>query len=182
MRLATPIKIGLMSTIAALVVGAGLFGTGSVTHAATTTTCEGAFKIWGNVWFGTADDDVIKCSGDTSVVVFGFTGNDEITGGDGDDFLYGNDDDDTLNGGKGKDTLYGGFYAGDDTLNGGDEDDLLFGGPGNDTLNGDNGNDYIYGNAGADVIDGGEGKDFCHGGRDKDKDSATNCEKKRRIP
>ena len=182
MRLITPIKIGLMSTLAAVVVGTGLFGVGSVTHAATTTSCVGATNVWSNVWIGTRGDDFIKCSGDTGVVVFGLRGNDEITGGDGDDFLNGNDGDDTLNGGNGNDTLNAGVYSGNDTLNGGDDNDILIGGAGNDALNGDNGNDYIYGNPGADVIDGGEGKDFCHGGRDKDKDSAINCEKARRFP
>ncbi|MBK7424392.1 MAG: calcium-binding protein, partial [Propionivibrio sp.] len=85
-------------------------------------------------------------------VVYGYEGNDALSGGDGADTLYGGTGLDTLNGYAGNDLLYGG--AGNDTLNGNDGNDLLDGGAGNDSLTGGAGNDtYVFRRGGgADII------------------------------
>lgn len=73
--------------------------------------------------------------------IFGYGGNDFITGGISDDFLYGGDDNDTLDGIDGNDDLYGGL--GDDSLIGGLGDDNLYGNEGNDTVTGGDGKDIF---------------------------------------
>lgn len=73
--------------------------------------------------------------------IFGYEGNDTLTGHIDDDFLYGEKDDDKLDGLTGNDDLYGG--AGNDTLIGGDGDDNLYGNAGDDTLTGDGGEDIF---------------------------------------
>ena len=112
--------------------------------------------------------------------VYGYAGNETISGGDGDDSLSGgggvdvidggtgvdtiNGDDgaDTLRGGTGNDSINGG--AGDDTLQGNEQNDSLSGGAGNDTLQGNEHNDTLYGDAGNDSLDGGTGSDYLTGG------------------
>lgn len=56
-------------------------------------------------------------------LMFGFAGNDSLTGGDADDKLYGGVGDDELDGGEGNDVLVGGRGA--DTLTGGLGDDIF---------------------------------------------------------
>jgi Ca2+-binding RTX toxin-like protein len=65
-----------------------------------------------------------------TATIWGFGGNDTLTGGFNNDLLYGGAGDDLLNGG-----------LGNDFLNGGDGNDSLDGGYGYDTLDGGNGTD-----------------------------------------
>ncbi|MCL2923082.1 MAG: hypothetical protein MGF17_00200 [Trichodesmium sp. MAG_R04] len=73
--------------------------------------------------------------------IFGYGGNDSITGGISDDFLYGGEGNDTLDGHDGNDDLYG--YPGNDNLIGGLGDDNLYGNEGNDTVTGGPGRDIF---------------------------------------
>jgi VCBS repeat-containing protein len=77
-----------------------------------------------------------------------------------DDIIYGTSGDDNLSGGNGKDTIYGG--DGNDTISGGNGVDNLFGEGGNDTLTGDNGDDNMTGGAGDDLLDGKLGFDVAY--------------------
>ena len=91
--------------------------------------------------------------------IYGFAGNDTITGGDGRDTIFGYSGNDTLNGGGGADSLYGGTGA--DILNGGGNADNLYGGAGTDILNGGDGNDTLYYEVGGnDTLNGGTGNDL----------------------
>lgn len=137
---------------------------------------------------GSASDTLTVLSSGAAghhAVVFGFGGNDTITGGAAND---------TLNGGEGNDSIVGhsethttaGAYTesdwllggnGNDTIAGGDGNDHIYGNvaigaagtaDGNDVLSGGNGNDYINGNAGSDTIDGGNGNDRLYGGSGDD--------------
>jgi Ca2+-binding RTX toxin-like protein len=84
--------------------------------------------------FGTVGDDNLAGSLIDENIMFGFGGNDTLTGGNLTDVLYGGDGDDELNGLGGADLLYGG--RDDDKLSGGAGRDLLVGGAGADTLSG----------------------------------------------
>ncbi|WP_179952964.1 calcium-binding protein [Devosia marina] len=83
-------------------------------------------------------------------IMYGYGGNDTLSGGVGDDVLYGGDGNDLLNGGNDNDTLYG--EDGDDTLNGDSGNDTLRGGAGDDTMNGGSGNDLFIYDSGLDTI------------------------------
>ena len=90
--------------------------------------------------------------------IYGYGGNDIITGDNGDDVIYGGSGDDTIRGGRDHDTLYGGEGA--DTLYGGNGNDIFNGGIGIDTLYGKRGNDVfeidianaVIGNVNADIV------------------------------
>ena len=69
---------------------------------------------------GTAAVDTVVASR-LHTDLYGYEGNDNLSGGAGDDRLYGGDGNDTLNGNAGNDILDGG--RGDDSLNGGSGDD-----------------------------------------------------------
>lgn len=66
--------------------------------------------------------------------------------------LYGFGGDDVLTGSTGSDVIYGG--EGNDTLNGQDGNDVLEGGAGNDVLDGGRGADTLRGGAGDDILGG----------------------------
>lgn len=88
---------------------------------------------------GTVFDDIINASSSsTPATIFGYGGNDTLTGGSSNDFLYGGNDNDILTGNGGNDTMYGGTGA-----------DTLLGGLGTDSLVIDT----------ADTVDGGAGND-----------------------
>lgn len=77
--------------------------------------------------------------------------------------LYGFGGDDTLTGTKNADWLYGG--NGNDALHGADGNDQIWGGAGDDKLFGDAGNDFLYAGSGNDQLPGGSGRDtFVIGG------------------
>lgn len=94
--------------------------------------------------------------------IYGLGGRDFIAGGAGNDLLYGGDGDDTVFGDLGNDTISGG--AGNDILGGGAGDDLIYGDDGDDIIWGEQGNDSLYGGAGNDTIYGGAGNDVIAGG------------------
>ena len=92
--------------------------------------------------------------------VFGFTNTSNmIQGGGGDDQLHGGDSYDFIGGGNGNDRLYGG--GGNDSLDGGSGDDVIDGGVGVDQLRGGTGNDVFYVDQQGDVVyeNAGEGTD-----------------------
>ena len=102
---------------------------------------------------GNAGDDVFDASGvnDSSVIIRGFGGADEITGGFFSDVLQGGDGDDVIVGGASRDRIFG--EGGADSLSGGDGDDLLFadsfdtfisGGDGLDVLGVQSGNGITF--------------------------------------
>lgn len=98
--------------------------------------------------------------------IYGLGGKDFIAGGVGNDLLYGGDGDDTVFGDVGDDTISGG--TGNDILGGGQGNDLIYGDDGNDIIWGEQGNDNLYGGAGNDTIYGGQGDDVIAGGENDD--------------
>ena len=74
-------------------------------------------------------------------IIYGYAGDDSLTGQVGNDQLYGGDDSDSLYGGLGNDQLFG------ETAN-----DMLIGEDGDDVLNGGLGDDQYIGGAGADIV------------------------------
>ena len=116
--------------------------------------------------------------------LFGYQGNESLSGGGGRDFIYGLAGNDSISLGVGNDRGFGGlgtdrifgfdgedFAAGGpgmDFLHGGDGDDRLFGGQGVDTLNGDRGSDRLSGQDGDDFLSGDNGDDFLFGGAGDD--------------
>lgn len=140
------------------------------------------------IWFGTAGDDTdLDASGlstSEQAVIFGFGGDDTITGGPAADFLFGMDGSDKIFGGVGNDIILCG--EGDDgpngyEIDGGDGDDRIWGEGGKDKLFGGKGGDWLIlgegenqeavgggttsspGDAGFDKIWGGSGKDTIYG-------------------
>lgn len=103
---------------------------------------------------GDANDDI---------AIWGFEGDDLLTGDDGDDVVYGGEGNDTIRGGPGEDELFGGedddMIAGGlgvDDIEGNSGSDVLCGDNDNDTMTGDDGNDVLWGGAGSgDVGDAG---------------------------
>ncbi|MBC7799762.1 MAG: hypothetical protein H7Z10_04005, partial [Gemmatimonadaceae bacterium] len=106
---------------------------------------------------GTAGDDTITESINTTGGGFATGGDDFIDGKAGDDSLAGGAGNDTLDGWQGNDTLRGG--AGNDSVYGFDGNDLIFGNGGRDTLRGEAGNDTFDLNDVSDltfsIVDGG---------------------------
>ncbi len=119
----------------------------------------------------------VEMTGDDQLVftIFGYEGDDVITGGDhydnlnggdGSDTIYGGLGDDLINGGNDEDFLYG--QCGDDTIFGGKKTDEIYGGCGDDELHGENGGDLIFGESGTDILIGGRGDDTLNGGAGDD--------------
>ena len=94
------------------------------------------------------NDNIDQSSQTKALHIYGYDGNDVITGGSGHDFIYGGTGDDVLRGGAGRDVLFGGEGA-----------DVLRGEAGNDILMGGAGNDTLYGGAGQNILNGGAGHD-----------------------
>jgi VCBS repeat-containing protein len=99
--------------------------------------------------FGFGGNDVLT-GGDAANWMDGGVGNDALTGGAVGDTLIGGDGTDSLVGGGGADSLDGGLLA--DTLTGGAGDDTMNGGSGNDTFNVDAGNDSVSDLATGDIL------------------------------
>lgn len=92
--------------------------------------------------YGDDGDDILKAVIEESYL-YGYKGDDTITGSEGNDIIYGNQDDDSIYAGKGDDKIFAG--SGDDVLDGGVGNDYLYGGKGNDT--------YVFSKSyGTDVI------------------------------
>ncbi len=109
------------------------------------------------VYVGIVGDDTFTVTSSHSAALYGFGGDDTLTGGSGNDTMLGGDGNDTMTGGDGNDTLTGG--DGNNTLTGGAGDDTLTAGDGNDTMTGGAGNDTLTAGAGNNTITGGEGND-----------------------
>lgn len=124
------------------------------------------------VILGTNSPDTITSVSSTSQVgIYGFDGNDTITGGTSNEIILGGSGLDIIDTSTGDDYVDG--EAGNDNIQGGTGNDTLLGGEGNDVLhansvangtgdadivNGGAGNDTIYA-AGNDIVDGGAGDD-----------------------
>lgn len=130
--------------------------------------------------YGTEADDTLTGFLD-SYEIYGYGGDDLITGvegddlidaGDGSDTVFGSDGDDTIYGQLGFDTIDGGY--GNDILDGGSGVDIIYGGFGNDTIYGAGGGDRLYGDSGDDEIYAGSGGDFVYGGDGADYIFADN--------
>ena len=113
-----------------------------------------------------AGNDVITLSSSDPIkgTVFGYEGNDKITGSATDDVIFGDGEsvdggngNDTLIGAAGNDSLYGGY--GNDSIDGGTGDDYIYGASGSDKLIGGPGNDTLVGYGLKDVLTGGAGED-----------------------
>ena len=96
-------------------------------------------------------------TGVAETVIFGGTGNDDITAHSNGGNILGGDGADTITGSGSSDTLRG--QDGNDIITGGDGSDYLYGNDGNDNLSGGNGSDILIGGEGADILDGGSGTD-----------------------
>ncbi|WP_210208288.1 cellulase family glycosylhydrolase [Rhodoplanes roseus] len=125
--------------------------------------------------FGYGGDDVLTGSAGNDIL-WGGAGNDRLAcragddiahGGSGNDIIGGHDGNDRLYGDDGDDKLYG--DAGHDTLYGGRGNDVLDGGDGDDLLDGGDGNDLLVGGDGNDRLDGGTGDDVLEGGNGNDQ-------------
>ena len=126
-----------------------------------------------------AGAEVYGFGGDDTIT--GSNANDTILGGAGSDVIIGHSDIGTSGDFDQNDFLMGG--AADDTITGGDGNDHIYGNAittvagaadGADSLDGGNNNDYIQGNAGNDTIIGGEGNDRLYGGADADSITGGN--------
>lgn len=120
----------------------------------------------GVVWndkktFSTTGNDTISAANydlnGKGAQMYGFAGNDALTGTTTADVIYGGDGSDIIRGLEGRDRLYG--DAGNDILFGGAERDDLLGGADNDMLYGEADDDVLFGGSGNDILDGGAGND-----------------------
>ncbi|WP_213067226.1 Ig-like domain-containing protein [Acinetobacter sp. CFCC 10889] len=100
--------------------------------------------IEGNV----GNDSLDASTADRSVVMYGYGGDDVLTGSHYNDAIYG---------GVGNDTIHAG--AGNDYVSGGAGSDIIYGGAGHDILFGNDGNDKLYGDLGNNIFNGGAGND-----------------------
>ncbi len=109
---------------------------------------------------GTSGDDILTAtqtglqninSSQYAFEIYGYDGNDLITGSTSRDLIYGGNGDDIIYGDRDKDTIYG--DAGNDWLHGGAGEDTIYGG---------NGDDRLIGGTEADLMAGGLGNDTYH--------------------
>ena len=110
-------------------------GPGTVDFRAGTFTTAGGQATFGDIEeaYGSFLDDVM-IGGDSAVALYGFGGDDVLTGGAGDDFITGDETFDPTS-----------FGIGDDVLSGQGGNDSLWGLSGSDRLSGGEGNDYLNG-------------------------------------
>ena len=137
-------------------------------------TADDGNRIYGG-GDGAATDILIGCighdeirAGKNKAEIYGYGGDDLLTGGSGNNRIYGNDGNDTIYGGPITNDIHGG--QGDDEIHGGGGVNTIFGDDGNDTLYGGPVNDYIDGGAGSNFIDGQGGQNTC-----LNADIAINC-------
>ena len=142
------------------------------TFANDTITLDSAAKVYGYAGNDTitgsdGNDTINGQAGDDSIIAG--AGKNQVNAGAGNDYVVGGDDKDIIYGTDGNDTVYGG--AGNDQIgNSASEagDDLFYGGDGNDTVKGGVGKDTLYGDAGNDMIYGDGGDDYIYGGEGND--------------
>ena len=136
---------------------------------------------------GTRKADTIDCHDSPfRHDIYGYGGDDTITGSDYDDFIAGGGGNDLIRGGEGDDAIDGG--AKDDDIYGEGGNDILFGGVGSSPASGvgcvlqtayiaggsiyltkgGSGDDTIWGGDDADCINAGSGEDVVYGGEGND--------------
>ncbi len=108
-------------------------------------------------FYGSDSDDKFVNNSGIASYLYGYGGNDELSGGWNTDRISGMSGDDILKGNGGTDYIYGG-----------DGDDIAFGGAGNDFIYGQSGNDHLFGGEGNDTVSGGSGRDGIDGGAGND--------------
>lgn len=138
-------------------------GTGSSDNYTAVQTIEG--KSLTHKVFGYGGNDNLTGNGGIDILR-GNAGNDTLHGKSGSDFLRGGEGNDVLYGDSGNDYLNGGL--GDDTIYGGSGDDQVLGQAGSDKLYGDSGNDVLSGRRNDDTLEGGQGYDILSGGQGTD--------------
>ena len=119
-----------------------------------------------NTLWGYSGDDALT-GAELDDLIFGGKGNDNASGGASNDVVFGNTGDDLLRGTEGDDILNAG--EGNDYLSGGKGGDVLFAGKGDDYLDGNSGNDALLGDSGNDTLLGNQGRDWLYGGAGDDK-------------
>lgn len=119
-----------------------------------------------NSLWGFGGDDVLT-GAELEDVIFGGKGDDTAVGGRSNDVLFGDSGGDVLRGTEGDDVLNGGEGA--DKLSGGKGADVVFGGKDDDLVDGNSGNDAVFGNSGNDTLLGNSGDDWLFGGAGNDK-------------
>jgi len=100
--------------------------------------------------------------GDKGVKLYGFGGDDVMTGSAKGEWLFGGEGADVVHGAVGNDWIYG--ENGSDTVYGDEGNDVVSGGNGNDRVYGGDGNDALWGDGGDDALDGGKGNDALYAG------------------
>lgn len=121
----TTVLLAAMGALVLLTAGAAL---------AATVDCDGGRCV------GTRNEDTLRGTGGVDKM-FGFAGNDRISGSYSGDFVYGGSGIDTIRGDYGADTIYG--QDGNDELSGGPVGDRIFAGPGYDVVDGGVGPDRV---------------------------------------
>jgi Ca2+-binding RTX toxin-like protein len=107
-----------------------------------------------------AGDDTLSAPNATPNALYGYDGNDSISGGSAADTLDGGAGDNTVLGNAGADVITVSGSSGSNYLRGGDGDDQIFGGTGYNNVNGNTGADTIVGQSTVgDWLLGGQGGD-----------------------
>ena len=127
-----------------------------------------------SVVYGTSEGDIISGHFYTLNIIYGYGGDDWITGSSLRDVIYGGDDNDLISGGFARDHLYG--EHGNDTIVGGVGDDVMSGGHGRDTfvVSFSNGDDEVTDWQNIDAIDFTDAfifRDEIHIGRDENNNT-----------
>lgn len=117
--------------------------------------------------YGNRSDNDITNRSNFRATIYGYGGNDTLTGGNANDELFGGGGNDLLKGGKGSDRLSG--QGGADKIHAGAGNDRVWGGSGNDSIYGDQGKDRLRGGAGSDSLNGGSHNDLIWGEAGKDR-------------
>ncbi|WP_286427571.1 Ig-like domain-containing protein [Acinetobacter indicus] len=109
-----------------------------------------------------SDTNLDQSAASGSVLIYGYNGDDTITGSAYNDVIYGGIGNDVIHGGAGNDLIYGG--AGDDTIHGGSGLNILNGGAGADTFVSTSGaQDVVIYDLQANDATGGHGQDTWNG-------------------
>ncbi|WP_216075322.1 Ig-like domain-containing protein [Acinetobacter indicus] len=109
-----------------------------------------------------SDTNLDQSAASGSVLIYGYNGEDTITGSAYNDVIYGGIGNDVIHGGAGNDLIYGG--AGDDTIHGGSGLNILNGGAGADTFVSTSGaQDVVIYDLQANDATGGHGQDTWNG-------------------
>jgi Ca2+-binding RTX toxin-like protein len=131
-----------------------------------------AIVLIGDSGAGSVNDTLDASLSARPAIIYGFGGNDTITGTTSADYVFGGADDDVISGAGGSDYIEGG--DGNDNISwvnaAGGAGVTVYGGAGNDMIDpgSDFRNDSVFGDAGNDTIYGAGGNDTISGGTDND--------------